>query len=1421
MSNRGNEYSSTDSVVSDSGEYVRQISNNSSMDRILEMMMMMMKQQLDESKQRDVMFMEMLKKLDSKQESKPINTSKKTRSSRFQRDKLKFDKEKLKLERERLEFDKRVHDDNEKRLDYTLEESVIDSKLKDIEPTEFEANSLARFIANYSERYVELSDEYEPIDNYFRRRFTLSISPDQANNPHFIPYDNPIAYIMRNFLIITPYVWDHLFDNSDRIEIRQRTIKTEPRRSSQLAVIIEREYNGMSPDEYYNMTVASASIEPPVISTTKNRELSNATRLLLAENIRIPKDPNLLIGPNSILYKGIVGMNELPDQSMSYTQYKFFKGITSCYAVNIRSHPDVKNDVDMSNYMRSVIVKMCTYLSKISNISEDSIAVNIYCNYVLTGNTKTRRVPIYKGLYNLVIQSDLFIHTVLYDNLLSIGSDPDSQSLNYIINPYYFEIVTINVIAGGNYQDNINNLNSTIELNREGVVRLGWAVLYNFKSKNYGCFIKILSVVMSKIDPTFLSRIRGNDRIVKINYLTFWKEINAELNLPNPVTHPEPTNLNRAEIYTNHLKLSLTVYDIDGIVLLKSTRITDELHHLRVVLHNDHYLLVREILTNDYVGEGIHFDTRLLKNNKKKSYHVDLLPVYYDFETVYDEALGSDNSIQPYSVSWLIGTPCEYLHDSEYDGRNPEFVCSDLEYTSEHIISDMLTNIVDTVLSNFPYHMRNRGDYIDINGRIVEVKVTMIAYNGSGFDHHILFKYLVMLGYKILTQPSGGKLSNFKVLLHSSTSKDNILDVLWVTLSVWDPYLFLNRSLSDVTTSFKLQHLKGSLDHDEVQNAYADGKLQDYIGKHRDEIERYNIDDVKIIAELCPIISKTFYDMTDLKTLADSKSNAFTKGLNIVDYPTLPSLCFKFFMSLFYDSILMKKYPNSNNIKHHLNNIARSKSHMRDVILKPATIEINDIIRSTIVAGRVQGSIGVFGEKDPATLGENIRRSKFLQPSRNLAKVIYYMVDVVSLYPTVMSNESYPIGEEKLIHSNKQVISEYKNRDRIGFYHVVIDYSNYKNKYTIVPFRDRDGRLHWNIDNVTNQNTKGWYPDVVIRLLIRNGCKAKHTPDIFNRGLYAITWQKSSKGTIFKLYIEIFGDIKRKEDKLKNENSPEYNPINREMSKMCMNSLSGKFAQKHYETSTRYYSDKQASEFLRVIEKAKDKDKLHLLEYYPLGDNMMVLKKPKDVISIHYPHIFSFITSYARCYMLETMFKNGTVYYTDTDSGIVSSRTLKKMKNMNLPYDRTKPLIADNDNKLFGMYEIEGKFDELWILAPKSYLCKYKGEVIKWRLKGISSNDSFLYVDESNKSLHNTFATVGDNITQFFYQARKFGEMIITSRNIYKSVENSTVRSIKLEKKIIFPIDNSDYTYIKHQHDDDIEVTIDVKSELNNIDFEQ
>jgi hypothetical protein len=299
-----------------------------------------------------------------------------------------------------------------------------------------------------------------------------------------------------------------------------------------------------------------------------------------------------------------------------------------------------------------------------------------------------------------------------------------------------------------------------------------------------------------------------------------------------------------------------------------------------------------------------------------------------------------------------------------------------------------------------------------------------------------------------------------------------------------------------------------------------------------------------------------------------------------------------------------------------------------------------------------------------------------------------YLVDtdVVSLYPTAMMNE-YPTGGVVILDEPKQLkaIKELINNESFELYkYYIIECDITTNKKlvnSVLPSRNENGGLLWNLDNIEN----GVYNSIDIQRALNHG----YTIDKIHRFM---GFNNDNKCNIFKDYINQIFQMKKNSIK----ETPQYC-----VAKLLMNSLYGKMLQKpviEKHSLIRTYEElEQIREENEIVGyKFISEDKL-FVTYIPYDKDEQV-RKPS--------YIGSFILGYSRQIMdkyydsINAYTNIETCWYRcDTDSMIVHREQYEKFKELGFMQAGVLGMLD---------LDIRGKIMKYAEVAPKCYICEWE-----------------------------------------------------------------------------------------------------------------
>lgn len=639
------------------------------------------------------------------------------------------------------------------------------------------------------------------------------------------------------------------------------------------------------------------------------------------------------------------------------------------------------------------------------------------------------------------------------------------------------------------------------------------------------------------------------------------------------------------------------------------------------------------------------------------------------------------------------------------------------------------------------FNENNLNKYIEetyfITGKdCIDKFVNWIENNDKGIRY-------ILIGY------NNSRFDNF-MLLRSVINADIFTSMNFVQNSIlplrfssrhrtFDLCRFVMSSLKDACKNFNIFPKKlDGFSHYEPQNAFMKNgwtTLNEWITKNNENLKKYNKLDVLSTESLFYRVRKSINELTPI---------------DILDYTTLAQLSYDVF----------------------------SKSIKKDKNLEikaPLTHYDDKFIRSAVTGGRCQD------------FKKNYKNDEEL-----------YCVDVKSLYPYVMLNRYYPIGEYK---PTKKYVE-----DCMGIYSVKI---TKQPTIKIIPNRNEIGDevLDWDYDGEIIKNLTS----VEIECIWRHGGELEFINDYRCDGdkktkYVGIYWENRSC-KLFEKYFTPIKNEKTKQDKLSKNNDKNYNPALRNITKLLLNSLSGKFVQRNFSDRTQMIKNpKEEKKFTKIT---KDQELKMIIGDYRLLSGELIEEKVYDRRKAKPSYIGVFIYAYARTYMYDVLYSNYDVLYTDTDSGILNKKDWedfknKKIKSVGIKNKHHHELTAGDGiptiGNEFGQFEEEfnskGKKCESYIIGKKIYCVEItddKGVIqpeSKYRMKGVNlKRDRFIsenevsiiqsikndeeqtkYVYKLKQDLDNNF----DNLSELFDE-NGVSKQRLLSINIFRELNKGKV----------------------------------------------
>ena len=441
-------------------------------------------------------------------------------------------------------------------------------------------------------------------------------------------------------------------------------------------------------------------------------------------------------------------------------------------------------------------------------------------------------------------------------------------------------------------------------------------------------------------------------------------------------------------------------------------------------------------------------------------------------------------------------------------------------------------------------------------------------------------------------------------------------------------------------------------------------------------------------------------------------------------------------------------------------------------------------------------------------------------------KILY--VDVVSLYPTVNALDDYAVGFKNYININddgEELIQRILNNDFIGL--VSCDVEPPKDLYIPVLPDNTGGKLLFHLKPMYDKT----FTSVELKKALEKGytLTAIHSAAEYKRytGLMKNYVQEFIKMKIenTKRYTEYECNTINENHKLLGFNfeiKPEdtcENPGLRQIAKLCLNSLWGKFGQ-NPELDTYEFFDDTAT----LLKKIRSKDDIGVkLSTEVIHENCIELRYTEDTDKIQQSDYISEITASfttanarMRLYKILEWLDPSQIIYVDTDSCVF----LYDETNPNHKHPDKDPHEGLQFGKGLGEWESEFKEDEYiveWVcLGAKSYAyITNKGKTVV-KQKGITldrANDKKFKFENMKKAVfENSYI---DSVPRFMFNwdtATKDIKTVYVSRR---------VRTTANEKRMCV----SDYNTLPFGHQDitdtDIEYNKEVKDKFETLNKER
>lgn len=429
-----------------------------------------------------------------------------------------------------------------------------------------------------------------------------------------------------------------------------------------------------------------------------------------------------------------------------------------------------------------------------------------------------------------------------------------------------------------------------------------------------------------------------------------------------------------------------------------------------------------------------------------------------------------------------------------------------------------------------------------------------------------------------------------------------------------------------------------------------------------------------------------------------------------------------------------------------------------------ATRDVDQFFRKAITGGRTQN----FKERGFTTRGK------------------LRMIDVASLYPTVMNATNadvipqechygrYPVGVETPTDAYVE--------GKLGIYRVTVRRQPEKK---ILPRRVEGEALDWKYEGEFETHTSS----CSIELIRAHGGEV----DV-HEGYY---WETDSSD-LFKVFLAPIFAEKDHQDELKAQKSPDYNPAKRSVTKLIMNSLSGKTAQRNFED--RVVLARGTCQQLAEEKKMRG----GIATWIPVSGEtcLLVGKKPEDSVygkSSKPSHLAVFIYEYSRTYMYHLLISRYDVMYMDTDSALISEADFKRFE---ADFPQLCPHLTGRPKALGDLEEELGMPDdaEAILLAPKMYYVGC-GKHSKVKIKGVRMGRDKLASKEvverdrsaSVRTLHDLYTSdelpslnTPERARVIFERIRDEGEAHVMCSQLTKSLLDAGDQIFSIQQRYLF-----------------------------------
>jgi len=285
----------------------------------------------------------------------------------------------------------------------------------------------------------------------------------------------------------------------------------------------------------------------------------------------------------------------------------------------------------------------------------------------------------------------------------------------------------------------------------------------------------------------------------------------------------------------------------------------------------------------------------------------------------------------------------------------------------------------------------------------------------------------------------------------------------------------------------------------------------------------------------------------------------------------------------------------------------------------------------------------------------------------------FYKLDVNSMYPAVMFKYEYPTC---LIKYQERILSKDELRKLLQN-HCVIAEVDVEVTEPVFPIREQGKNIYPTGELAVTLTT----PELLY--VLEQGWPIT----VYSYALYR-------KRPIFRWYVSHFYDLKR-------QYSAQGDRLRRQLVKLLLNSLYGKFGQRGYEDQVIGFCDPKLFEVSYGMN-AQTKERFKVIK----AGGVIIRSERTGEGFNSFCAIASHVTAYGRIYLWKLIKTAGpeNVWYSDTDSLITNEEGLQRISYL-------------LDDERLGYLKVEGMADFLEVYAPKDYV--FGGKTTR---KGIPSN---------------------------------------------------------------------------------------------------